>query len=267
MVSVFVPILYLAVLIGGLSTFSYFYRRRKPVPVSQLDAWFPPNTARDVYFSLLAAQETVPDGLLKAALLVRAVEDIKRLQTLQIRKQALNNLMQRGGAGDDLLVRFTQLEEEMKAEVMDVASEAQALQDGWNQIIFQTANEMYLNDLHRQKLAKIMEDAKRVREEVEREGDAGRVRMEAVVKAGAARSARERKEAEERKARDAKEAEEARERAAQELIAMEEREKEKAAAAAASAGGNGSGGGHGTPGGKGAGHKGGSSPANKRKNK
>ena len=159
MVSVFVPILYLAVLIGGLSTFSYFYRR-KAKPVSQLEEWFPANTARDVYFSLQATE--APDGMLKAALLVRAVEDIRRLQQLQVKKQALNNLIQRGGAGDDLWRRFLQLEEEMKEEVMDVAQEAQALQEGWNQVIFQTANEMYLNDMARQKLSKILPTAKSI---------------------------------------------------------------------------------------------------------
>lgn len=220
MVSVFVPILYLAVLIGGLGTFSYFYRRRQPAAVSQLEAWFPPNVPRDIYFSL-QAQEDVPTGLLKSALLLRAVEDIKRLQTIQVRKNALNTLMQKGGAGEDLWTRFLQLEEEMKGEVMDVASEAQALQEGWNQIIFQTANEMFLNDGSRQTLSKIVPMAQQLKQEYNETKDLrDRAQLRAKINRDL-RTSREKKEAEARQRKEEEEAEAQRERAIQELIAME----------------------------------------------
>ena len=226
MVSVFVPILYLAVLIGGLSTFSYFYRRRKNAPVSQIDEWFPPNTARDVYFSL-QAQEGIPDAILKAALLVRAVEDIKRLQKLQTRKQALHNLMQRGGAGDDLWKRFLQLEEEMKDEIMDVAQEATALQEGWNQVIFQTANEMYLNDLARQKLSKILPKAQELKKELTENADTFKARSLQVQENAKKRIEGEKTAAEAQKVADLKAAEEVRAKAAKELLEMEERERQQ----------------------------------------
>lgn len=226
MVSVFVPIIYLAVLLGGLSTFSVIYRRRKPAPVSQLDEWFPTNTARDVYFSI-QAQEGVPSGLVKSALLLRAVEDIKRLQKIQVKKTALNTLMQKGGAGDDLWRRFLQLEEEMKAEVMDVVAEAQALQEGWQQIIFATANEIYHNDQSRQILSKIMPMTAQVKAEFEQAKDVRERQLEKIKKNSEIRMARERKEAESEQERVAREAEEQRERAIQELLAMEEETKPK----------------------------------------
>lgn len=225
MVSVFVPIIYLAVLIGGLGTFSVIYRRRKPAPVSQLDEWFPPNTARDVYFSL-QAQENVPTGLIKSALLLRAVEDIKRLQKIQVKKTALNTLMQKGGAGDDLWTRFLQLEEEMKTEVMDVVAEAQALQEGWQQIIFATANEMYLNDQSRQTLSKIMPTAAKIKSELEETKETRQRQLEKIKRNSEIRLAREKEEAELERERLAREAEEQRERAVQELLAMEEKKKD-----------------------------------------
>lgn len=225
MVSVFVPIIYLAVLIGGLGTFSVIYRRRKPAPVSQLDEWFPPNTARDVYFSI-QAQENVPTGIVKAALLLRAVEDIKRLQKIQVKKTALNTLMQKGGAGDDLWTRFLQLEEEMKNEVMDVVAEAEALQPGWQQVIFATANEMYLNDQSRQTLSKIMPMATQIKTEFTQTKEIRDRQLERVKKNSEIRVAREQEKAESEQQRIEREAEEQREKAIQELLAMEEKAKE-----------------------------------------
>lgn len=224
MVSVFVPIIYLTVLMGGLGTFSYFYRRRQAVtPVSQLDEWFPPNTARDVYFSLQAQGDDVPTGILKSALLLRAVEDIKRLSQIQVRKNALNALMQKGGAGDDLWTRFLQLEEEMKAEVMDVVNEAGALQQDWNQIIFQTANEMWLNDQSREVLSKIMPMSAQIKQEYEGRKEVREEVAARVNKNKATRLVQEKEEAEREKIRLDREAEEQREKALQDLLAMEEK--------------------------------------------
>ncbi|ORY86209.1 Sec62/63 complex, subunit Sec66, partial [Protomyces lactucae-debilis] len=186
MVSVFVPILYLVVLIGGLGTFSYYYRKRllKQSAESKtlMEEWFPQHITRDIYYSLqnMVDDEQTPtpkdgtnggvtSGMLKSALLLRAVEDIKRLQSVQARRAALNLLMQRGasaGAGD-FASRFAQLEEEMKAEVVDVAQEAEALQPGWNAIIFATASEMVANEKSRMRLGQIMPMAKQERAEWE----------------------------------------------------------------------------------------------------
>ncbi len=155
MVSVYIPIIYLAILVGSLATFSILYRRRKVVQTSQTEKWFPPHTFRDIYYSLQNSDEAIPTNILKAALLTRATEDIRRLQKLRVKKIALNNLMQRGSVGDGLINDFTRLEEEVQAEIMDVVSEAQALQEGWGQIIFQTANEMVANEASRKILGRI----------------------------------------------------------------------------------------------------------------
>ncbi|BFZ53657.1 Translocation protein S66 [Savitreella phatthalungensis] len=221
MVSVFVPILYLAVLITSLATFSYYYRKRRLALESgvQMERWFPPHHARDIYFSLLAsigdevdaekaevaslsAQEqlqrqqtrTTPSKtqLLKSALLLRAYEDIKRLNELNIRKGALHNLVQRGGCSDDLWRRMLVVEDEMKQELLDVVTEAGAIQEGWGQIIFATANEMQLNNDVRERLEGLVPLAVKTRQEFVDGAEAREARQKKAAARKAARQAAER---------------------------------------------------------------------------
>jgi translocation protein SEC66 len=68
-------------------------------------------------------EKKVPESVLKAALLRRATEDIRRVMALRSQKQALAMLLQRGSVGDDLWQRFLRAEKEMEEEVRDVVSE------------------------------------------------------------------------------------------------------------------------------------------------
>ena len=58
----------------------------------------------------------VPDSVIRAALLRRAVEDIRRIIQIRTSKQALNTLLQRGSVGEDLNQRFTRAEKESATE-------------------------------------------------------------------------------------------------------------------------------------------------------
>ncbi|KAL6239390.1 Pre protein translocase subunit Sec66-domain-containing protein [Aspergillus navahoensis] len=159
-VTLVVPFAYLSVLIGSLATFSSLYRKRKARKATSLEPWFPPHLQRDIYFSLLhldppASSEkkvTVPESVLKAALLRRAQEDIRRVMALRSQKQALSVLLQRGSVGDDLWQRFLRAEKEMEDEVRDVVTEANAYAPNWGQVIFQSANEMVNNAIVRERL-------------------------------------------------------------------------------------------------------------------
>ncbi|KAL4940527.1 Pre protein translocase subunit Sec66-domain-containing protein [Aspergillus oleicola] len=162
-VTLLVPFAYLSVLIGSLATFSSLYRKRKARKASSLEPWFPAHIQRDIYFSLLhlepsskekekEKEKKVPESVLKAALLRRAMEDIKRVMALRSQKQALSMLLQRGSVGDDLWQRFLRAEKEMEDEVRDVVSEANAYGPNWGQTIFQSANEMVNNAIVRERL-------------------------------------------------------------------------------------------------------------------
>ncbi|RDW81770.1 Sec63 complex subunit SEC66 [Aspergillus mulundensis] len=162
-VTLVVPFAYLSVLIGSLATFSSLYRKRKARKATSLEPWFPAHLQRDIYFSLLhldpPASSTekkvaVPESVLKAALIRRAQEDIRRVMALRSQKQALSVLLQRGSVGDDLWQRFLRAEKEMEDEVRDVVTEANAYAPNWGQVIFQSANEMVNNEIVRERLEK-----------------------------------------------------------------------------------------------------------------
>lgn len=98
---------------------------------ANLAPWFGPHLQRNVYLSLLhldpeegsEKSPKVPDSVLRAALLRRAVEDIERLIQIKSAKQACGSLLQRGSVGDDLWQRFQRAEKEMEEELRDVVTE------------------------------------------------------------------------------------------------------------------------------------------------
>lgn len=104
-----------------------------PVAASAtLAPWFPPHMQRNIYLSLLHLEPeegkekkapAVPESVLRAALLRRAVEDIHRIIQVRSAKQSCSTLLQRGSVGDDLWQRFLRAEKEMEEELRDVVME------------------------------------------------------------------------------------------------------------------------------------------------
>jgi translocation protein SEC66 len=137
-VGLLIPLAYLSILIGSLATFSSLYRRRKAQKSASLAPWFPPHLQRNIYLSLLhidpqdpsstpegseKSLNQIPDSIIRAALLRRAVEDIHRIIQIRNAKPALQTLLQRGSVGDELWQRFLRAEQEIEEEVKDVVSE------------------------------------------------------------------------------------------------------------------------------------------------
>ncbi|KAB8302262.1 hypothetical protein EYC80_005703 [Monilinia laxa] len=154
------PLAYIVVLIGSLGTFSSLYRKRIAAKSATLAPWFPPHLQRNIYLSLLHLEPEegsekatpIPEGVIRAALLRRAVEDIHRIIQIRTAKQACSTLLQRGSVGDDLWQRFLRAEKEMEEELRDVVMEANALAPNWGQTIFQSANEIAANTMFRKAL-------------------------------------------------------------------------------------------------------------------
>lgn len=102
---------------------------------ANLAPWFGPHLQRNIYLSLLhmepeEGQEKapkVPDSVIRAALLRRAVEDIHRIIQIRTAKAACSSLLQRGSVGDDLWQRFQRAEKEMEDELRDVVMEVREL--------------------------------------------------------------------------------------------------------------------------------------------
>jgi len=144
-IGLLIPIAYLTILIGSFATFSYLYRKRKATRAATLEPWFPPHLQRNVYLSLLhmdpsdasstpsdaeKSLKQVPDSIVKAALLRRAVEDIHRIIQIRNAKPALQALVQRGSIGDELWQRFLRAEQDIEEEVKDVVSEVSPIFPG-----------------------------------------------------------------------------------------------------------------------------------------
>lgn len=161
------PFAYIAVLLGSLITSSSMYRKRRAAKSANLAPWFPPHMQRNIYLSLLHLEPEggkeksppVPDSVIRAALLRRAVEDIHRIIQIRSAKQACSTLLQRGSVGDDLWQRFLRAEKEMEDELRDVVTEANALTPNWGQTIFQSANEIAAGTLLRKKLEEVQSQA------------------------------------------------------------------------------------------------------------
>jgi len=86
-----------------------------PDKAASLEPWFGPHYSRDIYLTLLHQENPkVPDSILKAALIRRATEDIRRIVTIKQAKGSLQQLLQRGSIGDDLWTRFTVAEAEIE---------------------------------------------------------------------------------------------------------------------------------------------------------
>lgn len=101
------------------------------VQSATLAPWFPPHLQRDIYLTLQHLEPeggqdkapVVPESILRAALLRRAVEDIQRIIQVRTAKQACSSLLQRGSVGDDLWQRFLRAEKEVEEELRDVVLE------------------------------------------------------------------------------------------------------------------------------------------------
>ncbi|TCD61806.1 translocation protein S66 [Steccherinum ochraceum] len=163
MASIYIPLLYLFSIFGGLWIFSGWYRRR--IASKEVEPYFPRHKERDIYITLLQRTDPpTPEHLLKAALVRRAMTDVQRILRLREDKPALQQLLQKGSIGDDLFNSLLAAEKELEAEILEVAAEANTFVEGWGQIIFQTATEM----LHNEKIRAILEQVPVLRLETEK---------------------------------------------------------------------------------------------------
>lgn len=190
--SLLIPIAYLTILIGSLATFSHIHRQRKISAKIHLQPYFPPHKARNVYNTLLHQTDSqsdlksVPNSILCAALQERACEDILRIREIQTRKAPLNTLLQRGVVGDEVWQRLLRAEQELEAELKDVVAEANALANGWGQIIFQSANEIVMNRMSKKKIAEVRANLDQEKAKWEQTKEASRLELEGVGEPGEA---------------------------------------------------------------------------------
>ena len=77
----------------------------------------------------------IPESVIRAALLRRAVENIHRIIQIRNAKAACSSLLQRGSVGDDLWQRFQRAEKEMEEEIRDTIMEVGSHDDTSSQAV------------------------------------------------------------------------------------------------------------------------------------
>ncbi|KAI8060144.1 Sec62/63 complex, subunit Sec66 [Gongronella butleri] len=205
--SLLLPAVYLGGCITAMSVFSHFYR--KVTGLKQIEPWFPENVAREQYIALLNCDTPVAEHHLRAALLRRAMEAVRRLVQVQQEKPALQQLMRMGSIGDNLWTEFTMAEQEIMEELQAIAAEANTYKEGWGQTIFSSAAQMLEHEKQKDML-KEMEQL-RITEEKKR----------------VAQEKREQAESQQNQQRDAERRQKEMEKAQKELLEMAEKEKKQ----------------------------------------
>lgn len=130
-ISVFTPLIYVTVVITALVIFSINYRKNKLNALYQRKPFFPRNLQKDLYFQLRDSDPKPNDKVLKAALLRRGAESIRRTIKLKEVQPYITALYQKGSIGDDLWERYqtaTKLEE---LEVQEIVMETEKYKKGW----------------------------------------------------------------------------------------------------------------------------------------
>ena len=105
-ISVYTPLIYVAIILTALITFSKIYRKRYINKLSHTKPFFPPNIQKQVYFELAAQDPKPNDKVLKAALFRWASESIRRTIKLKECEQSITKMYQAGSIGDELFTRY-----------------------------------------------------------------------------------------------------------------------------------------------------------------
>ncbi|KAI8140153.1 Sec62/63 complex, subunit Sec66 [Fennellomyces sp. T-0311] len=150
MSSLLLPTAYLGGCVAAMSIFSHIYRKAKNAKM--IEPWFPVNQEKEQYIALLNTDEETEEHHLKAALLRRAMEAVRRLLLVQQEKPALVQLMRSGHIGDDIWHDFQIAEQETMTEIQEILAEATTYSKDWGKTIFTTANQML--EAEKQKEAK-----------------------------------------------------------------------------------------------------------------
>ncbi|CAK9441387.1 uncharacterized protein LODBEIA_P52550 [Lodderomyces beijingensis] len=159
-ISVFTPLIYVGVMLTIFAFFSVWYRRRRVEKFSEVKPLFKENYNALIYQQLksqyddpnLGKDKKPHEKVLKAALLRRAVEAIRRSMKLKENEPIFNKLYQNGSIGDDM---FKQLEFQIKfqeIELKEIVVECESFKKGWSQTFFPLAQEICFNEALRRRL-------------------------------------------------------------------------------------------------------------------
>ncbi|KAI3406660.2 sec66 [Candida oxycetoniae] len=158
--SVFTPLIYVGVVLTAFMIFSIWYRKKRVDKFKEVKPIFKENSNALIYQELksqytdpnLAKDKKPHEKVMKAALLRRAAEAIRRSMKLKENEPIFHKLYQNGLIGDDM---FKQLEFQIKfqeIELKDIVVECESYKKGWSQTFFPLAQEICFNEALRRRM-------------------------------------------------------------------------------------------------------------------
>lgn len=159
-ISIYTPIIYVGVMLTCFIAFSIIYRRKKLNRLTKIEPIFSENHTLNLYQFLKhqynnpeATAETKPHlKVMKAALLRRGVEAIRRSLKLKENEPIFNKLYQEGLIGDDVFKNFEFQAKFQEMELKEIVQECETYKKGWVQQFFPVAQEICFNEALRRRL-------------------------------------------------------------------------------------------------------------------
>ena len=146
-ISVYTPLIYVFILVVSLVMFASNYRKKQAKKISEQPSIFDENDAHDLFFQIkeMSENEKVHEKVLKAALLNRGAESVRRSLKLKELAPQINLLYKNGSIGEDYWKRFETEVKLIELEFKDTLQEAERLQPGWVQLFVMVCKEICFN--------------------------------------------------------------------------------------------------------------------------
>ncbi|CCC68272.1 hypothetical protein NCAS_0B01880 [Naumovozyma castellii] len=146
-VSFYTPIIYTAILLISLLIFASQYKKRQIKKRTALPSIFDEDDARDLYLEIKKISETenVHEKVLKAALLNRGAEAIRRSLKLKELEPQIELIYKNGSVGEEYWQRFQNEVKLVDLEFKQCLMEAESLQAGWVQLFVGNCREICFN--------------------------------------------------------------------------------------------------------------------------
>lgn len=146
-VSVYTPMIYSAVLIISLIIFGSQYRKRQIKKLTELPSIFDESDARDLYFDIkqMSEEQPVHEKVVKAALLNRGAEAIRRSFKLKELEPQINILYKNGSIGEEYWQRYQNEVKLVEIEFKQALQDAETFQSGWAQMFVALCKEICFN--------------------------------------------------------------------------------------------------------------------------
>lgn len=158
-ISVFTPFLYLGIMGGIFAIFASFYKKHRLAKLTKVEPIFEDNFPLQLYLNLKASMTSLgvkPDEkLLKAALLRRGAEAVRRSMKLKENEAAYQRLYQEGLIGDEVYKQYEFETKFQELEIKEIVQEVESIKPGWSQTFFATVQEVCFNEALRRRLYSI----------------------------------------------------------------------------------------------------------------